>query len=227
MIFNLKDMKVIHILFTGLLFGRLFSNNWIAAQSENLNVPNTKYYVHHEYDKDGNLLRYDSSVVIIWNSDSVYKELYSLNEDWDVDALNESNAIDSFETEKQDYFRFGFGNDEFLFHSFPQVEDIIKHFDPSFSSSGSDSLYHPIDPDMPFFYFDSTTPWFNDDPEARMHEMERRMEELIHKHWEIFRNFEKMYDDKSLQKPFVPDSLSTHVPQKQPKQNSNSHIINI
>jgi hypothetical protein len=220
-------MKAVHILFIGLFFSRLFSNNWTAAQSENLYVPNIKYNVHREYDKDGNLVRYDSSVVRIWNSDSTYKEQDSLNENRNFITLFELNAIDSFETEKQDYFRFVFDNDEIFFYPLPQVDDIIKHFDPNFGNQASDSLYYPIDPDIPLFYLDPTIPWFNDDTEARMREMKHRMDELMHKHWEMFRNFEKMYDDKSLQKPLVPDSLSIAVPQKQPQQNNYRHIIKI
>ena len=75
----------------------LLTANWTFAQKDTANIaPQSKIKVNKEYDENGNLIRYDSSSVSTWSSDSTFTMM-------DMDSLK-----------NQMKFFFGDGFDSFF-----------------------------------------------------------------------------------------------------------------
>lgn len=97
------------------LFVFLLTANWTFAQKDTANIaPQSQIKVNKEYDENGNLIRYDSSYVSSWSSDSTFTMM-------DMDSLrNQMNFFfgDNFDSFFNDSTLFDHGSFEDLHRKF-------------------------------------------------------------------------------------------------------------
>jgi hypothetical protein len=131
------------------------------GQNGQNNVPSTNYNVHREYDQNGNLNHYDSTVVSTWkygsnvNQDSLSNQLSNNFE-------NHMSINDTINNQDSSYYGFYFPDEEFNLHEFPDVNEMMKNMYPS-----------------------------NKDIAKQMNEMEKRMDELMRRNMELFKQFDE------------------------------------
>ena len=131
------------------LFVLLLTASWTFAQKNTANIaPQSQIKVNKEYDENGNLIRYDSSYVSSWSSDSTFTNM-------DIDSLrnkmkfffgdnfdsffNDSTLFDhgSFEEMHKKFFeqhqkflnKFGMMDTDSLMKSMPGVMHDFSDFD--------------------------------------------------------------------------------------------------
>jgi len=149
----------------------------IGAQTKTEPQPNKKYNVHREYDQNGNLSRYDSSVVSTWGSgnNSVTSEF----------QYSESHSFDNMDS------LFGdFGMDPFSFND-SILSEMMNHFGFNFSDAPSDSEMFGQFPSVPFMAQPGRNPGMDENIARQMEEMERQMQSMMQQHKEMFKNQNK------------------------------------
>lgn len=119
------------------------------AQMDNSteNFPGTSYDVNREYDKEGNLIYYDSIAVSTWDYDTASTEIDSVLDVWEYGTPNHLHPY---------HYGFHFPGSpfghipEFEFDFvIPDMHDFQEGFEYNFSITPSDSLYSPPFPDDP------------------------------------------------------------------------------
>lgn len=131
------------------LFILSLTATWTFAQKDTANTtPQSQIKVNKEYDENGNLIRYDSSYVSTWSSDSSYTgmDMDSLQEqmkfffgDGFDSFFNDSSLFDhgSFEDLHEKFFKhhqkfldqFGMMDMDSLMNSMPGVKHDFSDFD--------------------------------------------------------------------------------------------------
>lgn len=145
-----------------------------AQQKDTSNKPNEQSKVTREYDENGNLVRFDSTYVKSWSSDSTMtmspqdmKELQKQMEEMFQGSMgNDSDSFfeGSFPGSAKEFFQQfdqqysdstqetpGFQN------SVPDLEEMqermMQHFSQFFQSDSAQIQYDTIQKDMPFDFF--------------------------------------------------------------------------
>lgn len=176
-----------------------------AQQKEKSTQPNEQSKVTREYDESGNLIRFDSTYVKSWSSDSSMtmspkdiEQLQKQMEDMFKGAFgDESDGFfgDPFPGSAKDFFnQFGqqlgdsTGAMPGFQNAFPELEEMNKrmmqHFSQFFQSDSAQIQYDTIPRDMPFDFFG--------DPK----ELEKIQKEF-EKHFEQFRQQQKQSGQES------------------------------
>jgi hypothetical protein len=202
----------------------------LIAQDPGQVAPNMNYDVHREYDENGNLIYYDSTTVISWDSDSAGTEYDSLMSAWQEDSHHRfysySYPQDSFSYRFRvpgDLFDLSPGFDFSM--EFPEIDDILKSFEYNFSVTPSDTSQFPSPPDSYYFDFHGTVPELDPNFSARMRELEQRMYEMQQR---ILREFELWDEDPNEfyeQEPQPGTDDSEPEPQNQSLKTNNTVII--
>lgn len=170
----------------------------IDAQTKTEPQPEKKYSVHRQYDQNGNLSRYDSTVVSRWGSSN--KQGYdSLTSEYHFSERNSFNNMDSL-------FGGNF-NDPFSFND-SLLNEMMNHFGFNFFESPSDSDMYGLSPADPFFGPSFGMPGMDEQMSKQMEEMEKQMKAMMENQRTFFNRH-----NKPLMK--VPDQKS---PEKKPKQ---------
>ena len=138
------------------------------------NSPDEKSTVNKEYDENGNLIKYDSTYVWQWNSDSTFNFPFDEN-------LAFGNHFNDFfgEFDTDSIFeKFGFSNKDWL-QSFNN-EDFFEHFHRSFPDSAIIQNF-PFKTDSTFsFHFEDHFPGNFNFPEFE--EFQKQFEEQLKQH---------------------------------------------
>jgi hypothetical protein len=171
--------------------------NKILGQDVQKNVPSTKYNVHREYDKDGNLIHYDSTSVSTWNYGGNPVQ-DSLVQNRDNDMENPLVLNDSIYSNDSSYLGFDYPDQEFNFNGIPDINDFFNN--KSFN---------------------------NKDIARQMQEMEKRMNEMMRRNMEFFKQFndQHFYFEVPGQEPT--DSIIKPEKPKKMKNSIDNNIINI
>ncbi|MFA9388914.1 MAG: hypothetical protein ACERKD_03855 [Prolixibacteraceae bacterium] len=120
------------------LFVLLLTANWTFAQKDAANIlPDSQIKVNKEYDEQGNLIRYDSTSVSSWSSDSTYSFM-------NVDSLENQLGFffnDGFDQFFNDSSFFSNGNFNDVHKKFLQQN---QHFFEQLGFGMFDSAQHPM-----------------------------------------------------------------------------------
>lgn len=200
-------MKTKYLL--SLIAGSLVLINFQAnAQTGMESQPNRKYNVHREYDQNGNLSRYDSTVVSSWGnsnkqgSDSVRSEFH----------YSESHSIVNMDS----VFNDQAGN-PFSFND-STLNRMMNNFGFNFFDNPSDSEMFGQSPDVPFFGPQFGMPGFGDNIAKQMEEMEKQMKSMMQHGMNMYRNQQKplIKVPKQEAKPVQPKLKKKHEQQVAP-----------
>ena len=116
----IKSLLII-LFFSGSFFPVNAQNKKETGPPKDLSKPDVQIKVNKELDKDGNVIRYDSSYTWSWSSDG--------SQSFPSDFFSDSNKADFFQPFENNFF---FGNDfgENYFDSFEFTNDSVfnKHF---------------------------------------------------------------------------------------------------
>jgi len=161
------------------------------------NVPSTNYNVHRQYDQNGNLIHYDSTVVSTWkNSKDANQD--SLSYQFGNNFENPLSINDSINNLDSSSYGFNILDQEFNFQAFPDINEIIKNKNPS-----------------------------NKEIAKQMTEMEKRMDEMMRRNMELFKQFDNSQFYFNIPRQERNDSIANPERPKQMKNSENTNIINI
>jgi hypothetical protein len=160
-------------------------------------APSSNYNVHREYDQNGNLIHYDSTVVSTWKYGSNTNQ-DSLLQEWGNNSENPFSLNDSIKSEDSSYYGFNFPDQELNFQAFPDINEMMKNMHPS-----------------------------NKDIAKQMKEMEKRMDEMMQRNMELFKQFDEGHFYLKVPSHEGTDSIARPELPKQMKNSENTNIINI
>ena len=165
----------------------------IDAQTKTEPQPDKKYSVHRQYDQNGNLSRYDSTVIS--RSGSSSKQGFdSLTSEFHFSEGRSFNNLDSlFGGDFTDPFS---DNDSLM-------NEMMKHFGFNFFEAPSDSNTYGLSPNDPFFGPQFGMPGFDNDMSRQIEEIEKQMKAMM-QHQQDFYNKQNKPMLKVPEKPAPP-----------------------
>ena len=194
------------------------------AQTDNdaENYPGTSYDVHRKYDKDGNLIYYDSVSVSSWNYDSSIVSVDTVFDMWEYGKPN---------NRRPHYYGFHFPGGsfgyipEFEFNFvIPDFHDFDEGFEYDFSLSPADSLQSPIFPDDTVLYHKHVIP--PDDWQLYLNEQIYRMQRYLE---ELNRSMDEHYNSPEYyeQEPYEEENPNEETVPEPSKTSDEEDLIDI
>jgi hypothetical protein len=168
-----------------------------SGQNGQSNVPSSNYKVHREYDKDGNLVQYDSTAVSSWSYNSNSGQ-DSLSMRWDNSPEFPFSINDSLNMEDSSFYGFNFNDQPYNMQAFPNFNDFFNDMHPS-----------------------------NNDFAKHIKEMEKRMDEMMRRNMQLLNQFNGNHFYYEIPKNESSDSIMQPEKPKQMKNSGKSNIINI
>jgi hypothetical protein len=108
-----------------------------SGQYGQKNAPKSNYKVNREYDKDGNLIHYDSTAISTWSyNNSAGHD--TLTQEWENFPDYPFSINDSINQKDTSFYGFNFFDQPFNMQTFPDINDFFKDMYPS----GNDFYEH-------------------------------------------------------------------------------------
>jgi len=145
------------------------------ADSENINQPEEKIDVKKEYDKKGNIIKYDSSFSWHWSEDGVMDEEMLQKFHEKMDQLQEKMEVFG------DEIISGFHFDEDFLKGFEEIhKDFKMNFNDSvFQKDHFEEFFNNQDFDFHGFNFDANNIEVMPFNKEKIEEIEKRMQDLF------------------------------------------------
>jgi hypothetical protein len=205
-----------------------FNNGFAQNDKDSTDTPYLDYDVQRVYDKEGNLIYYDSSVVYSTPKNYENSEFDSL-----LSVLKEDDRNINYSIRfPKDSFSYSFQlPDDFFEHAprykfdmeVPKVDSIFKGFDYYFSITPSDSIIRP----EPFFEFQGKVPEIDPYLDSKMWEMERRMLEFHDRIMREYDDWEKENKEYKKQEPEQKPGTEQQEPDTEQQEESSSPSVTI